>query len=89
MSIAHLLDDVDAARDGHTVTLTDAALAEERLAAFESGYRAGWDDAVKAQTGVCAVPAPLISAVSRRCPNGEFRSEHSEGDEDGGWRRRV
>jgi flagellar assembly protein FliH len=51
MSIAHLLDDFDAARDGHTVTLTDAALAEERLAAFESGYRAGWDDAVKAQTG--------------------------------------
>jgi hypothetical protein len=35
---------------------------------------------------VCAVPVPLISAVPVRCRSGEFRSEHSEGDDDGGWR---
>jgi hypothetical protein len=28
----------------------------------------------------------LISAVPVRCRSGEFRSEHSEGDDDGGWR---
>lgn len=50
MSIAHLLEDFDAAQQGREVTLTDVTLEEERLAAFETGYQAGWDDAVKAQT---------------------------------------
>lgn len=50
MSIAHLLEDFDAAQQGREVTLTDVSLEEERLAAFETGYQAGWDDAVKAQT---------------------------------------
>jgi len=49
MSIVHLLEDFDAAREGHEVTLTDVSLEDERLAAFETGYQAGWDDAVKAQ----------------------------------------
>jgi flagellar M-ring protein FliF len=50
MSISHLLEDFDAAQGGREVTLTDVSLEEERLAAFETGYQAGWDDAVKAQT---------------------------------------
>jgi len=49
MSIAHLLENFDTAQDGHEVTLTDASLEDERLQAFETGYQAGWDDAVKAQ----------------------------------------
>ncbi|MFB9148549.1 flagellar biosynthesis protein [Roseovarius ramblicola] len=51
MSISHLLEDFDAVRDGHEITLTDVSLEDERLAAFETGYRAGWDDAVEAQAG--------------------------------------
>ena len=50
MSIAHLLEDFDETRHETQVTLTDVSLEDERLAAFETGYQAGWDDAVKAQT---------------------------------------
>ena len=50
MSITHLLEDFDETQQGAQVTLTDVSLEEERLAAFETGYQAGWDDAVKAQT---------------------------------------
>ena len=50
MSITHLLEDFGATQDGHEVTLTDASLEDERLKSFESGFQAGWDDAVKAQT---------------------------------------
>ena len=49
MSISHLLEDFDAAQDGAAVTLSDSSLEDERLRAFESGYQAGWDDAVQAQ----------------------------------------
>lgn len=49
MSITHLLEDFDTAQGGAQVILTDASLEDERLAAFETGYQAGWDDAVKAQ----------------------------------------
>lgn len=34
--------------DGSTVTLQADALEDVRLTAFEQGYKAGWDDAVKA-----------------------------------------
>lgn len=50
MSIAHLLEDFDDSGHETEVTLTDVSLEEQRLAAFETGYQAGWDDAVKAQT---------------------------------------
>ncbi len=49
MSITHLLEDFDAMQDGTERIITDVSLEEERLTAFETGYRAGWDDAVKAQ----------------------------------------
>ncbi|EAQ24183.1 FliH/SctL family protein [Roseovarius sp. 217] len=49
MSIAHLLDDFGSIARGKPITLTDVLLEEERLEAFEKGYRAGWDDCVKSQ----------------------------------------
>ncbi len=50
MSIAHLLEDFAAQTSGVAVhLLDDEALEEQRLAAFENGYGAGWDDAVQAQ----------------------------------------
>lgn len=50
-AIAHLLEDFSAApvTDGGSHHLTDAALEDIRLAAFEQGYAAGWEDAAKAQ----------------------------------------
>lgn len=51
MSIAHLLEDFTAQADGADLRLLDEeALEEERLAAFERGYGAGWEDALQAQT---------------------------------------
>ena len=50
MSIAHLLEEFGELTDGVPLAMTDVSLEEERLAAFEKGYQAGWDDAVKAQS---------------------------------------
>ena len=50
MGISHLLEDFSTLVTGSPVVLTDIMLEERRLEAFESGYRAGWDDSVKAQT---------------------------------------
>ena len=49
MSIAHLLEDFSGALRGTPVSITDVSLEEERLASFEKGYQAGWDDAAKSQ----------------------------------------
>ena len=49
MSVAHLLEEFGQATSGGTVEMTDVSLEEARLAAFDKGYQAGWDDAVKAQ----------------------------------------
>lgn len=50
MSISHLLEDFSALAEGDPVALTDVALEEEKLSAFERGYQAGWDDSTKAAT---------------------------------------
>lgn len=52
MSIAHLLPDFGAATPPEPDRPPLSAEADEtrRLEAFEEGYRAGWDDAVKAQS---------------------------------------
>lgn len=50
MSIGHLLEDFGDFKSAAPVTLTDVTLEERRLAAFESGYEAGWDDCLKAQS---------------------------------------
>ncbi len=50
MSIAHLLEDFTLQAGTAKVLLLDEdALEEQRLAAFEQGYSAGWEDAVQAQ----------------------------------------
>jgi len=49
MTIAHLLEDFGENLRGSAIAITDISLEDERLAAFEKGYRAGWDDAVKSQ----------------------------------------
>lgn len=50
MSIAHLLEEFGKTASGETVETSDVSLEETRLAAFDKGYQAGWDDAVKAQS---------------------------------------
>ncbi|MGV6805021.1 MAG: FliH/SctL family protein [Ruegeria sp.] len=50
MSIVHLLEDFTVQTSGANMRLLDeVALEEERLAAFERGYGAGWEDALQAQ----------------------------------------
>ncbi|MBE1285538.1 MAG: ABC transporter ATP-binding protein [Rhodobacteraceae bacterium] len=50
MSIAHLLEDFSLPFEGvPQVTLTEDDIEDQRLASFEQGYSAGWEDAVKAQ----------------------------------------
>jgi len=50
MSIAHLLEDFTLQAGADKLhLLNEDALEEQRLAAFEQGYSAGWEDAVQAQ----------------------------------------
>lgn len=50
MSISHLLEDFSVqAGGGQMHLLHEDALEEQRLAAFEQGYGAGWEDALRAQ----------------------------------------
>lgn len=52
MSIAHLLEDFELSPNGpgRLHLLSEDALEEQRLASFEQGYSAGWDDAIAAQS---------------------------------------
>lgn len=47
MTVQHLLEDFGDL-DTQQLVLTDQALEEQRLASFERGYQAGWEDASKA-----------------------------------------
>lgn len=50
MTIAHLLEDFgNAGKVEPAVMIPDEQHEEQKLASFESGYTAGWDDAVGAQ----------------------------------------
>lgn len=48
MGISHLLDDFSAGSHEHSISISDVSLEEQRLEAFENGYKAGWEDAVRA-----------------------------------------
>ncbi|MEX1235232.1 MAG: flagellar biosynthesis protein [Roseovarius sp.] len=48
MSISHLLEDFATKPGAQSISITDVSLEEERVEAFEAGYKAGWQDAVKA-----------------------------------------
>jgi 3-methyladenine DNA glycosylase/8-oxoguanine DNA glycosylase len=52
MTISHLLEDFSAsvASEGPVRPMSEEALEDHRLTAFEQGYTAGWDDAILAQT---------------------------------------
>ena len=50
MSISHLLEDFGTKSVSRaSIAMTDVSLEEQRLESFEQGYKAGWDDALKAQ----------------------------------------
>lgn len=51
MSIAHLLESFESAgrNESRSISMSELTLEEEKLEAFERGYKAGWDDATKAQ----------------------------------------
>lgn len=52
MSIAHILEDfsVETASQGSVKLMSEVAIEDQRLASFEQGYTAGWDDAIDAQS---------------------------------------
>lgn len=52
MPISHLLEDFKTTDPAETATLlmSNLELEEQRLAAFEKGYAAGWEDAIAADT---------------------------------------
>jgi len=52
MPITHLLEDFspNLTFSHGFASLTELGLEDERLASFEQGYTAGWDDAIRAQT---------------------------------------
>jgi flagellar assembly protein FliH len=51
MTISHLLESFDGLQNAHSpqLSLSEDSLEDQKLASFENGYKAGWDDAVKAQ----------------------------------------
>lgn len=49
MSIAHLLEDFGTRQDPGPASLSDEELESLRLEAFENGYKAGWEDAIKSR----------------------------------------
>lgn len=52
MPIAHILEDftVEIASQESVKLMSDVAIEDQRLASFEQGYTAGWDDAIDAQS---------------------------------------
>ena len=67
MPISHLFEDFNDAKDAPTAeppAMPQEDLEDLRLAAFEKGYSAGWDDAIAAQTRDQArVTASLASSL--------------------------
>lgn len=51
MTISHLLESFEGAErdEGRSISMSELTLEEEKLGAFERGYKAGWDDAANAQ----------------------------------------
>lgn len=50
MAIAHLLQDFGDAEKRPIPTILETKLEDEKLASFEQGYSAGWDDSLKMQS---------------------------------------
>jgi flagellar biosynthesis/type III secretory pathway protein FliH len=71
MSIAHLLEDFEVSMTtaGRMQLISQELLEDERLASFEQGYSAGWDDAVAAQG---ESQAQLVAALSNNLEDLSF-----------------
>ncbi|MEM6587629.1 MAG: flagellar biosynthesis protein [Pseudomonadota bacterium] len=50
MSLSRILPEFGARSAKASVTLTDVSLEEQKLASFEAGYQAGWDDSARANS---------------------------------------
>lgn len=50
MSLSRILPEFGARNAGNSVTLTDVSLEEQKLASYEAGYQAGWDDSARANS---------------------------------------
>lgn len=50
MTLSRILPEFGASVAKNSVTLTDVTLEEKKLAAYEAGYQAGWDDSARANT---------------------------------------
>lgn len=71
MTITHLLEDFSTTdpADAATLLLSNLELEEQRLAAFEKGYSAGWDDAIAADA---QSRARLSESLSQNLEAAEF-----------------
>lgn len=74
MTIAHMYQDFGEA-GAQQFVLTDEALEEQRLAAFESGYQAGWDDAAKA---IAQEQALIASDLARSLQDMAFTFQEAQ-----------
>lgn len=71
MPISHLLEDFKSTdpADTETLLMSDVELEEQRLAAFEKGYSAGWEDAIAADT---QGKAHLSAALTQNLEDASF-----------------
>lgn len=62
--------DIASAADGTFRPLVEATAVEEaKVASFEQGYSAGWDDAVAAQQGIRGASVPTLPAICKAFPS--------------------
>lgn len=50
MSLSRILPEFGARSAKNSITLTDVSLEDQKLASYEAGYQAGWDDSAKANS---------------------------------------
>lgn len=50
MALSRILPEFGARSAKNSVTLTDVSLEEKKLASYEAGYQAGWDDSARANS---------------------------------------
>ncbi|MEO0371177.1 MAG: flagellar biosynthesis protein [Pseudomonadota bacterium] len=50
MSLSRILPEFGARPGQNSITLTDVSLEDQKLASYEAGYQAGWDDSARANS---------------------------------------
>lgn len=66
----------DLLEHGSTSTVSSDELEDEKLQAFENGYQAGWDDAIKAQTNL---DLSISSALATNLQEASFQYHEMRG----------